>query len=79
MDFLNVLNVFTVMTVLIVETVETVQLYTGSSRKNDKSKVVFTGTNFHKRLVFSAVLGPELAANLSSTASRSTTITQWHP
>ena len=31
--------------------------YTGSSRKNDKSNTVFTGTNLNKILVLSAVLG----------------------
>ena len=41
--------------------------------------MVCTGILFHKCLVFSAVLGPELATNLSSTASRSTTITWRHP
>ena len=46
---------------------------------NDKSNTVFTGTNFNKILVLSAVLGQELAANLSSRASRSITITWWHP
>ena len=52
---------------------------TGSSRKNDKSKTVFTSLNFCKSWVFSAVLGQELAANSSSSASRSITITRWHP
>ena len=53
--------------------------FTGSSRKSDKSNTVFTGTNFNKILVLSAVLGQELAANLSSRASRSIIITWWHP
>ena len=52
---------------------------TGSSRKNGKSKTVCTGILFHKSWVFSAVLGPKLATNLSSTAPRSTTINQSHP
>ena len=52
---------------------------TGSSRKNGKSKTVCTGILFHKSWVFSAVLGPELATNLSSTAPRSTTFTRRHP
>ena len=54
-------------------------VYTGSSRKNGKSKTVCTGILFHKSWVFSAVLGPELATNLSSTAPRSTTFTRRHP
>ena len=53
--------------------------YTGSSRKNGKSKTVCTGIHFHKSWVFSAVLGTELATNLSSKAPRSTTITRRHP
>ena len=53
--------------------------YTGSSRKNDKSNPVFRGTNFNKSSVFSAVLDQELAANSSSRAPRSMTITRWHP
>ena len=52
---------------------------TGSSRKNDKSNPVFRGTNFNKSSVFSAVLDQELAANSSSRAPRSITITRWHP
>ena len=52
---------------------------TGSSRKNGKSKAVCTGIHFHKSWVFSAVLGTELATNLSSKAPRSTTITRRHP
>ena len=52
---------------------------TGSSRKNGKSKTVCTGIHFHKSWVFSAVLGTELATNLSSKAPRSTTITRRHP
>ena len=35
--------------------------------------------NFHTNLVFSAVLGHKLAANLPPPASRSTTITPRHP
>ena len=35
--------------------------------------------NFHTNLVFSAVLGHKLAANLPPPASRSTTMTPWHP
>ena len=54
-------------------------MYTGSSRKNDKSKTVFTSLIFCKSSVFSAVLGQELAANSSSRAYRSITITWWHP
>ena len=53
--------------------------HTGSSRENGKSKTVCSGIHFHKSWVFSAVLGPELATNLSSTAPRSTTITRRHP
>ena len=35
--------------------------------------------NFHKKSVFSAVLGQKLATNLCPTASRSSTITPRHP
>ena len=52
---------------------------TGSSRKNVTSKTICTGIHFHKSWVFSAVLGTELATNLSSIAPRSTTITRRHP
>ena len=53
--------------------------HTGSSRENGKSKTVCSGIHFHKSWVFSAVLGTELATNLSSKAPRSTTITRRHP
>ena len=52
---------------------------TGSFRTNVKNKKVCENLNFHKKLVFSAVLGQELAANLSPAASRSITITPRHP
>ena len=52
--------------------------YTGSSKKSVKSKMICTGINLHKSLVFSAVLGSELSTNLSSGASRPTTLTLSH-
>ena len=53
--------------------------YTGSFRKNGKSKTVFMGTKFHEKLIFSAFFSRELATNLRSWATRSVTITLWHP
>ena len=52
---------------------------TGSFRKNGKSKTVFMDTKFHKKLIFSAFFSRELATNLRSWATRSITITLWHP
>ena len=52
---------------------------TGSFRKNGKSKTVFMGTKFHEKLIFSAFFSRELATNLRSWATRSVTITLWHP
>ena len=52
--------------------------YTGSFRKN--GKVIFCeNLNFHDILVFSAVLGPELSANLSPSASRFNRTNPRHP
>ena len=42
------------------------KLYTGSFRKNGKSKTVFMGTKFHEKLTFSAFFSRELATNLRS-------------
>ena len=53
--------------------------YTGSFRKNGKSKTIFMGTKFHEKLIFSAFFSRELATNLCSWATRSVTITLWHP
>ena len=53
--------------------------YTGSFRKSGKSKTVFMGTKFHEKLIFSAFFSRELATNLRSWATRSVTITLWHP
>ena len=53
--------------------------HTGSFRKNGKNKTVFMGTKFHEKLIFSAFFSRELATNLRSWASRSVTITLWHP
>ena len=53
--------------------------HTGSSRKNDKSNLVFRGTNSNKNSVFSPVLDQELATNSSFRAPRSITITRWLP
>ena len=53
--------------------------YTGSFRKNGKSKTVFMGIKFHEKLIFSAFFSRELATNLRSWATRSVTITLWHP
>ena len=39
---------------------------TGSFRKNGKSKMVFMGTKFHEKLIFSAFFSLELATNLRS-------------
>ena len=52
---------------------------TGSFRKNGKSKTLFMGTKFHEKLIFSAFFSRELATNLRSWATRSVTITLWHP
>ena len=52
---------------------------TGSFRKNGKSKTVFVGIKFHEKLIFSAFFSRELATNLRSWATRSVTITLWHP
>ena len=52
---------------------------TGSFRKNGKSKTVFIGIKFHEKLIFSAFFSLELATNLRSLATRSVTITLWHP
>ena len=52
---------------------------TESSRKNVKRKTVCTSIDFHKSLVSSTGSGPELVANLSFTAPRSTTITPRPP
>ena len=54
-------------------------LSTGSSRKNEKSKLFVKISIFTKKTVFSTVLGQKLAANLCSTASKSTKITPRHP
>ena len=53
--------------------------HTGSFRKKGKSKTVFLGTKFHEKLIFSAFFSRELATNLRSWATRSVTITLWHP
>ena len=52
---------------------------TGSSRKNEKSKLFVKISIFTKKTVFSTVLGQKLAANLCPTASKSTKITPRHP
>ena len=52
---------------------------TGSFRMNGKSKTVFMGTKFHEKLIFSAFFSRELATNLRPWATRSVTITLWHP
>ena len=53
--------------------------YTGSSRKNDKSKSVCTGVNFQKKWFLWCVLGWEIAANLPYRTSETPTITLRHP
>ena len=53
--------------------------YTGSFRKNGKRKMGFMGTKFHEKLNFSAFFSREYATNLRSGATRSVTITLWHP
>ena len=50
--------------------------YTGSFRKNGKSKTVFMGTKFDKNLIFSAFFSRELATSLRSWATRFVTITE---
>ena len=40
--------------------------HTGSFKKNGKSKMVFMGTKFHEKLIFSAFFSRELATNLRS-------------
>ena len=45
--------------------------YTGSFRKNDKSNLHSRGVYFHKIWIFASVSPPKLAANYSSTLSRS--------
>ena len=40
--------------------------YTGSFRKNGKSKTVFMGIKVHEKLIFSAFFIRELATNLRS-------------
>ena len=57
----------------------TMLVSTGSFKKNGKSKTVFMGTKFHEKLIFSAFFSRELATNLRSWATRSVTITLWHP
>ena len=52
---------------------------TGSFRKKGKSKTFFLGTKFHEKLIFSAFFSRELATNLRPWATRSVTITLWHP
>ena len=41
--------------------------------------MVFMGTKFHEKLIFSAFFSRELATNLCSWATRSITITLWNP
>ena len=41
-------------------------VHTGSFRKNGKSKMVFMGTKFHEKMIFSAFFSRELATNLHS-------------
>ena len=53
--------------------------YTGSFRKNGKSKTFFVGIKFHEKLIFSAFFSRELATNLRSWASRTAKITLWYP
>ena len=53
--------------------------YTGSFRKNVKSKMFVKISIFTKKSVFSTVSGQKLAANLCPTASKSTRITPWYP
>ena len=53
--------------------------HTGSFRKNGKSKTVFMGTKFHEKLIFLAFFSRKLATNSRSWATRSVTITLWHP
>ena len=57
----------------------TYKYYTGSSRKNVKSKSVCTGVHFHKKWFLWSVLGWEIATNLPYKASGTITITLRHP
>ena len=55
--------------------------YTGSFRKNDKSKTVSIGINFHKYCFFWGVLGSKFAANLPSLHWEhvlGSIVTRWH-
>ena len=53
--------------------------YTGSSRKNDKSKSRSRGVYFYKILIFTPVPGRKIATNYSPTPSRSPKKVLWLP